>query len=121
MKKGALITILIIFLATCSLAAHTQVQPFEEFNAEIPFHPKSKVVSIVKLNMPNGIHATLEIEGTSKEVLAYYKGTMANNGWAVQVERENFLALFKQGSGLMIDTENFKNNVIKATLVMANA
>lgn len=121
MKKGAFIIIGIILLNACSLLARTRVLPIEDFDSEIPLHPGSSVVSAIKLNMHNGTQATLEIEAPSDVVLAYYKGSMEKRGWVVYVERENFLAFFKHGSGLMIDTECMTNSRVKATLVIADA
>ena len=121
MKKGVFIIIGIILLNACSLFARTRSLPIEDFDSEIPLHPGSSVVSIIELNMPYGIQATLEIEAPLDEVLAYYKGLMEKRGWVVYVERENFLAFFKHGSGLIIDTERMAKSRVKATLVMADA
>ncbi len=119
MKKSAVVIIGIIVLAACSLGANKNVQSLEEFHGKVPLYPDAKVVSVMQLNMPIGAQAIMEIQGTSEDFLSYYKSKMEKRGWAVYVERENFLTLFKLGSGLMIETEKLSESSVKATLIFA--
>jgi len=71
-------------------------------------------VNSMRLN--GGCYAELETDDSGKKVLEYYKDHMSSTGWSIQVEREYesaniddsksviFLALFKDDTGLMIDT-----------------
>ena len=60
------------------------------------------------MRLKSGCYAELETNDSGKNVLEYYKDHMRKTGWSIRVERESesptFLALFKDNTGLMIDT-----------------
>ena len=84
------------------------------FNGKVSRYPDAKIVNL--MNLKGGCYAQLETNDSWKNVLNYYKSHMSKKGGSVRVERESasnpkddsessaFLALFKDNTGLMIDT-----------------
>jgi hypothetical protein len=84
------------------------------FHGKVLRYPDSMIVNSMRLN--GGGYAELETDDSREKVLEYYRDHMSNTGWSIQVERESespniddsnsviFLALFKDSTGLMIDT-----------------
>jgi hypothetical protein len=84
------------------------------FKNEVPRYPNALIVRTMSLK--DGYYAQLETPDSGNQVLGYYKDSMARSGWTVRVEREavpsadkntiygTFLALFKDNTGVMIDT-----------------
>ncbi|MBW1726518.1 MAG: hypothetical protein JRF31_05075 [Deltaproteobacteria bacterium] len=84
------------------------------FNGTVSRYPDSRIVN--SMHLEGGCYAELETNDSWEKVLDYYKYHMSKKGWSVRVERESalfnsddsetvaFLALFKDNTGLMIDT-----------------
>ena len=84
------------------------------FSGKVFRYPDAKLVNLMHLK--GGCYAELETNDSWKNVLDYYKSHMRKKGWSIRVERESvsnpkddsessaFLALFKDNTGLMIDT-----------------
>ena len=84
------------------------------FQGKVLRYPDSVIMNSMRLN--GGCYAELETDDSEKKVLEYYRDHMSNSGWSIQVERKSestnvddsksviFLALFKDNTGLMIDT-----------------
>lgn len=98
-----IVLILFPFFAGC-----TDKIPYY-FKGKVSHYPHSEVVSSMLLK--DGWYAEFETDDSEKKVLEYYKDHMGKMGWSIQVERESsFLALFKDDTGLMIDTTNQAND-----------
>ena len=84
------------------------------FNDNVSRYPHSQIVD--SMHLKGGCYAELETNDSGEKVLKYYKYQMSKTGWSIGVERESaaldlndsgsatFLALFKDNTGLMIDT-----------------
>jgi hypothetical protein len=73
----------------------------------------------MKLNASAGAHASLRTDATPAEILRFYRDAMISEGWSIRVERESFLALFKDNAGLMIDVEesSLSSNLVTVVIV----
>ncbi len=119
MKPKSFITLVIFLISFSFLAGCVDEMP-GCFNGKIPPYPNSKIVKSMCLE--DGCYAELETSDTGKKVARYYKDYMSGAGWSIKVERvstskvnddpreETFLALFKENTGLMIDTSTTRDS-----------
>ena len=113
MKIKAFIEIGIFLLLLWVVGGCADRMPYG-FNGTVSRYPDSKIVN--SMHLEGGCYAELETNDSWKKVLDYYKDRMSKKGWSVKIERESasfnsdgsetaaFLALFKDNTGLMIDT-----------------
>lgn len=105
MKLRHFVLSIIILILICFISGCADRMPYY-FNGKISRYPHSKLVNSMRLK--SGCYAELETNDSGKNVLEYYKDHMRKTGWSIRVERESesptFLALFKDNTGLMIDT-----------------
>jgi hypothetical protein len=85
---------------------------------EFPIYPNSTVAASMPLDFPEGALVVLESKEASDQILSFYKQEMEKEGWSLRLEREDFLALFKDNRGLMIQTEGLPEGMTKITLIM---
>lgn len=97
--------------------ARLQVQPTNGIEKEFPIYPKSTVAASMQLDFPKGAQLVLESKEAPGQILSFYKREMENEGWSLRLEREDFLALFKDNQGLMIQTQGLFEGKTKVTLV----
>jgi len=71
----------------------------------------------MQLDFPKGAQLVLESKEAPEQILSFYKREMENEGWSLRLEREDFLALFKDNQGLMIQTHGLFAGKTKVTLV----
>ncbi len=113
MKSKSFIKFVIMLILLCFIGGCADRMPYL-FNGKVSRYPDSKIVNLMRLK--GGCYAELETNDSWKKVLEYYKYHMSKTGWSIRVEREfaaphmddlesaAFLALFKDNTGLMIDT-----------------
>jgi hypothetical protein len=113
MKFKSFIQFVIMLILLCFIGGCADRMPYS-FNGTVSRYPDSKIVNLMRLK--GGCYAELETNDSWKKVLEYYKYHMSKKGWLIRVERESastnsddsesaaFLALFKDNTGLMIDT-----------------
>lgn len=97
----------------------TPIQPANGIEQEFLIYPGSNVVASTHLDFPRGAQLVLESKEARGRILGFYRQELENNGWAVRLEREDFLALFKDNRALMIQTEGPLEGTAKVTLIMA--
>ena len=102
----------IFWLLLCVVGGCADRMPYG-FNGTVSRYPDSRIVN--SMHLEGGCYAELETNDSCKKVLDYYKYHLSKKGWSVKVERKAsfhrddsesvaFLALFKDNTGLMIDT-----------------
>jgi len=113
MKFKPFIHFVTLLILLCFIGGCADRMPYS-FNGKVSRYPDSKIVNAMRLK--GGCYAKLETDDSRKKVLEYYKNHMSKTGWSILVERESaspniddsesaaFLALFKDNTGLMIDT-----------------
>ncbi|MGD2030616.1 MAG: hypothetical protein PVG86_11850 [Desulfobacterales bacterium] len=113
MKIKPFIQFGIFWVFLCVVGGCADRMPYD-FNGKVSRYPNSRIVN--SMHVEGGCYAELETNDSWKKVLDYYKYHMSKKGWAIRVERESalfnnddseavaFLALFKDNTGLMIDT-----------------
>ena len=102
----------------CVFVGRNQMGLPHELSSEIPPYPGAEIASTMKLKVPAGAHASLRMNATPAKILRFYKEALKSNGWSIRVERESFLALFKDDLGLMIDVEESSLNSSLVTMVI---
>lgn len=113
MKSEHFFQFVILLILLCLITGCADKMPYY-FHGKVLRYPDSVIVNSMRLN--GACYAELETDDSGKKVLEYYKDHMSSTGWSIQVEREYesaniddsksviFLALFKDDTGLMIDT-----------------
>ena len=113
MKFKPFIQFVILLTLLCFIGGCADRMPYS-FNGNVSLYPHSQIVD--SMHLKGGCYAELETNDSGKKVLEYYKYQMSKTGWSIRVERESaapdiddsgsaaFLALFKDNTGLMIDT-----------------
>jgi hypothetical protein len=108
---------LIVYGVTVGSHARHPVDPVIGIEKAFPIYPESDVVLSTELDFREGGQLILESQETPAQILTFYKRTMQEEGWTLRLEREDFLALFKKGRGLMIQTEGPLEGKTRVTLV----
>jgi len=101
---------------TGSHARHP-VEPVTGIEKEFPIYPEAIVMASTELDFREGGQMVLESQETPEQILDFYKRTMQNEGWIVHLERADFVALFKEDRGLLVQTERPLEGKTKVTLV----
>jgi hypothetical protein len=97
--------------------ARLPIQSANDIEKEFPIYPESIVAASIQLDFPGGAQLVLGSKETPEQILSFYKREMDNKGWSLRLEREDFVALFKDNRGLMIQTEGPLGGKTKVTLV----
>jgi hypothetical protein len=87
-------------------------------NGVVRIYPGAEIASTMRLNASAGAHASLRTNATPAKILTFYRDAMTSEGWSIRIERESFLALFKDNDGLMIDVEESSLNSSLVTMVI---
>ena len=92
---------------------------FPTLPEDVPTIPDARVLSRMYSENPPAKQWVLEIQGQPSELFNFYKAELQERGWAVRVQRQDFLALFSKKSGLMITTDPLPGGGTRATFFMA--
>jgi hypothetical protein len=98
--------------------ARLPIQSANGIEKKFPIYPESIVAATMQLDFPEGAQMVLESKEAPEQILSFYKREMENKGWTLRLEREDFVALFKDNRGLMIQTEGRLEGKTKVTLVL---
>ena len=124
MRVGILIYVCAFVLVAYGVIAGSHarrpVEPVTGIEKEFPIYPEAIVIDSTELDFRAGGQMVLESQGTPEQILDFYKQRMQNEGWIVHLEREDFVALFKEDRGLLVQTEGPLEGKTKVTLVVGH-
>ena len=118
MRTRIRMSFLVPIFVLCVFVGRNQMGLPDELSSEIPPYPGAEIASTMRLKAPAGAHASLRMNATPAKILRFYKEALKSKGWSIRVERESFLALFKDNMGLMIDVEESSLNSSLVSVVI---
>ena len=114
MRSRIYMSFLVPILVLCLFVGGNPIGLPYGLKGVVPAYPGAEIASTMRLNTAAGAHASLRANATPAKILEFYRDAMRSKGWSIGVERESFLALFKDNMGLMIDVEEsaFSSSVV---------
>jgi len=119
MRTRIRMSFLVPIFVLCVFVGRNQMGLPDELSSEIPPYPGAEIASTMRLKAPAGAHASLRMNATPAKILRFYRNALKSKGWSIRVERESFLALFKDNMGLMIDAF-FRGPVVSVLVSQSN-
>lgn len=119
MRSRLFMFFLATILVLCLFVGRSRMELPRGLKGVVRVYPGAEIASTMRLNASAGAHASFRTEATPTKILSFYRDAMTSEGWSIRVERESFLALFKDNAGLMIDVEesSFNSNLVTMVIV----